>query len=156
MGLYYRQKLLIIGFANNWLMSKIVVFDEDYAKVSYVPDYKLVQIVWSGTITIEQYQRVFTLTLDFQEKELVPIHNFMSDVRNQGVVNPENRKWFETYALPRAVKQGLRRGAVVFDGNVFKKYYLNLILQSTSRFNLPFKFFSEPNEALIWFKSFEE
>lgn len=137
-------------------MGKIVILDEEHAKVSYVPEYKLVQIIWNGTITIEQYQRVFTITLDFQEKELMPIHNFMSDVRNQGVVNPENRKWFESYALPRAVKQGLKRAAVVFDGNIFKKYYLNLILQSTNRFGMPLRFFSDPNEAIAWFLSVEE
>lgn len=136
-------------------MGKTIILDEEYAKVIYIPEYKLVQIIWSGTITVEQYQRVFTITLDFQAAESVPIFNFMSDVRNQGVVNPENRKWFESYALPRAVKQGLKRAAVVFDGNIFKKYYLNLILQSTSRFKLPLKFFSEPNEAIAWFLSSE-
>jgi hypothetical protein len=135
-------------------MDTIIILEENYVRVVYVPKYKLVKVVWNGTVTSEQYQRAFTMALDFQEKGVAQVHNFLSDIRNQGIVNPENRKWFETYAIPRAIKQGLKRGAVIFDGNIFKKYYLNLILQSTNHYKLPFKFFSQEEDALNWFSSF--
>jgi len=137
-------------------MSEVIIYEEPYVIVTYIPRFKLVKIVWDGNISLEMYQKAFTLALDFQAKELVPVYNFLSDIRKQGLVNPENRKWFEQYALPRAVNQGLRRGAVISDANVFKKYYINLILQSTNRFKLPFRFFDEIDEALAWFDSFGE
>lgn len=136
-------------------MNSIVILDETYVKVMFIPSHSLVKVVWNGTVTSEQYQRAFIMALDFQEKGVAQVHNFLSDIRNQGIVNPENRKWFETYAIPRAIKQGLKRGAVIFDGNIFKKYYLNLILQSTNHYKLPFKFFGKEEDALQWFDFFE-
>jgi hypothetical protein len=140
----------------NSLINETVILEENYVKVSYFQSRKLVQMTWNGTFTNEEYQKAFTTALDFQVISGVPVHNFLSDIRNQGIVNPENRKWFETNGVPRAAKQGLRRGAVVFDGNVFKKYYINLIFHTTNKFQLPFKFFITPEEAYQWFDSFNE
>ncbi len=138
------------------VMDKIIIQDEPFAVVKYSPEYKMVHVVWNGNVTDDQYRKTFTKALDFQEQSGLPAYNFLSDIRNQGLINPENRKWFENNAVPRAVKQGLRRGAVVFDGSVFKKYYLNLILQSLNRFKIPFKFFRSPKDAFEWFSSFDD
>ncbi len=154
----FNRGFFIYCSANIYLnsMSEVIIYEEPYVIVTYIPRFKLVKIVWDGNISLEMYQKAFNLALNFQAKELVPVYNFLSDIRKQGLVNPENRKWFEQYVLPRAVNQGLRRGAVISDANVFKKYYLNLILQSTNRFKLPFRFFDEVDEALAWFDSFGE
>lgn len=122
----------------------------------YVPDMSLIIIEWNGTLTNEQYRTAFVKALEFQEKCTSPIHNFMSDVRRQGIVNPDNRRWFETVALPRAIKQGLKHAAVIIDGNVFKKYYLNLLLKTTKRFRLPLKLFNSREDAYSWLKSFDD
>lgn len=137
-------------------MNETIILEEIYVKLSYFAERKMVQIVWNGSPTKEEYQRVFTMALDFQKVVNVPVYNFLSDIRHQGLVSPENRKWFESYAIPRAAKQGLRRGAVVFDGSIFKKYYVNLILQSTNKFKLPFKFFKTMDDAYRWFDSFND
>jgi hypothetical protein len=137
-------------------MSEEIIFERPYVIVKYIPDKKLVQLIWNGTATSEQYQEAFVKGLDFQEQCKTPVYNFLSDVRKQGSVSPETRKWFETVVVPRTVKQGLRRGAVVFDGSIFKKYYLNIILQATNRFKLPFKFFYTDEQAYEWFDSFNE
>jgi hypothetical protein len=135
-------------------MSEFVVTEDSFFKVVYSKEASLLKIIWNGTQTHESYTKAFLSGLDFQEKCTENIDNFISDIQKQGVVNPENRKWFEQVALPRAVNQGLKRGAVIFDGNVFKKYYLNLILQATNVYKLPFKFFTTEKEALAWFESF--
>jgi len=137
-------------------MEEIAILEENYAKAHYVPNRKLIQIVWNGNLTTEQYQKAFIYALDFQEKSGVLVYNFISDTRKQGNVSPDNRKWFESYVIPRTVKQGLKRGAVVFDGSIFKKYYLNIILQSTNKFKLPFKLFNSFEEAFAWFDSFSD
>lgn len=136
-------------------MAEQILLDDKVAKVTYYQDLSLLKIDWYGTPSREVYEKTFLIGLEFQEKCPVNIDNFISDIRKQGVVNPENRKWFEGVALPRAVKQGLKRGAVIFDGNVFKKYYLNTIMQATNIYKLPFKFFTTEEEALAWFDSFD-
>jgi len=136
-------------------MADLVILSEPFVKVSFHPDLEMIKVVWEGSFSKEQYQDALTRALDYQEKSKLTVENYLSDIIKQGIVNPESRKWFEQVALPRAIKQGLKRAAVVFDGNVFKKYYLNLILQASNAYKLPLKFFNSEEEAVKWFKSFK-
>jgi hypothetical protein len=99
-----------------------------------------------------EYQNAFEVMIEYSKKHT--IDNFLSDIRNQGVVSPENRKWFESVMIPKAIDNGLKRAAVVFDGNVFKKYYVNMILQVINKFGIPMKLFSTEEDAVKWFQSF--
>ncbi len=132
-------------------MDEIIVFEENFARITCYSQLKMLKVVWNGTFSKEQYQFALETALNFQQKVTFPIENYLSDIINQGIVNPESRKWFEQVAIPRAIKQGLKKAAVVFDGNVFKKYYLNLILQSSNVFKLPLKFFNSEEDAIKWF-----
>lgn len=131
---------------------KNIILDTDYAEISYDRELKIGMIVWKRKTTTEEYQYAFITVLEYAKK--FPADNFLSDIRNQSVVSPENRKWFEEEMLPNAIEAGLKRVAVVFDGNVFKKYYLNMILKVTNKFKLPMKTFNSEEEAIEWFKSF--
>lgn len=135
-------------------MEEKVILNENYVRITYRQNIKTVKVVWVGSFSKDQYQHAVEAALDFQLKEKFPVDNYLSDILKQGIVNPESRKWFEQVAMPRAVKQGLKRAAIIFDGNVFKKYYINLILQATNAYKLPLKFFSTEEDALKWFQSF--
>lgn len=132
---------------------KKIILDTDYAEISYDAELKLGKIEWKKKTSTEEYQYAFITLLEYAKSN--PTYNFLSDIRKQSVVSPENRKWFEAEMLPRAIEAGLKRAAVVFDGNVFKKYYINMIIQVTNKFGLPMKVFNSEQEALGWFKSFE-
>lgn len=136
-------------------MDEKLILNESFVNITYHQNLKMVKVVWNGSFTKEQYQHAIDAALDYQLKEKFPVENYLSNILNQGIVNPESRKWFEQVAMPRAIGQGLKRAAVVFDGNVFKKYYLNLILQASNVYKLPLKFFSSEKEAIVWFQSFE-
>ena len=84
------------------------------------------------------------------------VNSFFSNTKQQGVVSPEDRKWFQDYVLSEAVKNGLKRGAVVTPGSVFKTYYLKLIAKSTSEYNVPLKLFKNEKDAFEWLKSFKD
>lgn len=137
-------------------MDEVVILDEVFVRMTYCQKLKMLKVVWRGTVGTEQYQQTLTFGMEYQEKNQVPIENYLSDIRRQGVVNPESRKWFEQVAIPRSIKQGLKRAAVVFDGNAFKRYYLNMILQTTNIYRFPLKFFDSKDEAIKWFASFDK
>jgi hypothetical protein len=118
----------------------MIVLDTVYAEVSFDKAKSLGMIKWKRKCTSEEYQNAFTSLLDIQKEN--NITRYISDIRNQAVISPVDRKWFETVALPRAIEQGLKAAAVVFDGNAFKKYYINVILASTNKFGLPMKVFT--------------
>ncbi|MBS4013182.1 MAG: STAS/SEC14 domain-containing protein [Bacteroidetes bacterium] len=133
----------------------VVIIDNDYVKATYIPKHKLVTVTWHGQVSSENYRGTYNTVLDYQKSQMdkMPVTNFMADIRNQGVVNPSDRKWFEEVAIQRAISQGLKKTAVVTDANVFKKYYLNLILKATNKFGLPLKLVATPEDAIEFFKS---
>lgn len=131
------------------------ILDTDYALVEYYEEHQLVQIVWRkvSKISLEDYQNALNKALDFQEANVSTVKFYLSDIRLQGVLSPDYRKWFQEVAIPRALKNGLQGGSVIFEGNIFQKYYLNNIMNSTKKFGIKFKFFGERDQAIEWFKS---
>lgn len=129
---------------------KKTLLDTNYVEVSHDPELSLGKVVWKRKTTSEEYQHAFITILEYSK--LHRTDNFISDIRNQTVVSPENRKWFETEMLPRAIENGLKRSAVIFDGNVFKKYYINMIIKVSNKFGMPLKMFNTEEEAIEWFK----
>lgn len=133
--------------------SIIEIFKSSYAVAVFIPEKKCVEVTWHGNQTTDEYKAVFNALLKFQKESGFSVVGYVSDIRDQGVVNPNSRKWFEQVALPAAVSQGLKFAAVVFDGNTFKRYYLNLILQVANVYGLPLKFFNSKEEAYMWGES---
>ncbi|MDA3891952.1 MAG: STAS/SEC14 domain-containing protein [Salinivirgaceae bacterium] len=132
---------LILDFGDEWVVDSVETDHKGKEK-------QLGMIKWKGKSTSEEYQSTFLSLLDLQKKETIT--RYISDIRDQGVISPSDRKWFETVALPLAISQGLKAAAVILDGNVFKKYYVNVVLASTNKFGLPFKMFSTLEEAIVW------
>lgn len=131
----------------------IQLLDEPFAIVSYEAEFSEIKLIWKNvTMTFDDYKKVFNTALEAQQ-QYKPVH-FLSDVREQKILPPHFRKWFQEVAIPKAREQGLQRAAVVFSGNVFKKYYLNNIFNTTKTFGIELKFFNEVEPAEKWFKSF--
>ncbi len=132
---------------------KKILDDNEFAEVSYETALRLGKIIWKKKPTFEAYQKAFLTLIDYS-KEKQKVESVMTDTRNQGVVSPENRKWLVGECLPVAVKLGLKQIAVIFDGGVFKQYYLNMILKVINKYGAPMKLFKNEEEALNWIKSF--
>jgi len=129
------------------------IFENEYSKVTYEEDLKILNIIWTEKrLTFEEYQRPFTICLNYMKKKKVD--NYISDIRKQTIISPEFRKWLQDYVLPEAVKAGLKRIVVVANVNVFKQYYINNVFKSASKFGIPLKTFNTLEEAKNWFKSF--
>lgn len=126
---------------------EVELIKESYVTVTCDLERLIGKVVWSGSPSPEQYKKAFLALLDHAKKGN-KMTRFLSDTRNQGIVNPENRKWFEREMVPAAINAGLTRAAVITNGNAFKRYYINLILSTVNKFNVPFKIFSDEQEAI--------
>jgi hypothetical protein len=124
------------------------VFEAPYASVTYYPEKRLLVLVWNGSPTKEEYQVPFVTMLEYSKTH--PVDSMVSDISNQGVISPDNRKWFEKEMMPRALAAGLKRAAIVTNGNAFKIYYINLILSAVNKFPIVTKLFNKQNEAIEW------
>lgn len=114
----------------------------------YYPEIKLMHFIWKQRAFGDAYRQAFLDGIDYSHDH--PTKYFLSDIRNQGVVGPEDRKWFESVALPGAIENGVIKVGVVFEGNVFKRYYINMLLQHFVSRGVPMKFFSTTNSAFEW------
>lgn len=126
---------------------EVNILELPYVSVFYNQEHKLGKIVWHGNPNNEEYKKPFMVLLDWADKGNEVIR-FLSDTRQQVVVSPENRKWFESEMIPASIKAGLKRSAVLTDSNIFKMYYLNMILSAVNKFNMPFKIFNEEKKAM--------
>jgi hypothetical protein len=133
------------------MMKEMIIIDKDFVTVYYVAEKRLGKLVWKRKPESDEYKSAFQALLDHSLKE--PVDNFLSDIRNQGVISPDDRKWFEKEMLPLAINAGLKRAAVIFDGNIFKKYYMNLLIGASNKFGMPLKLFLNEDEALQWISS---
>jgi hypothetical protein len=125
-----------------------VVLDESYALVTYNPVLKIGKVEWKGKATSEEYQKTIISLIEYAEKH--PVHYYLADITKQSVVSPDDRKWFENIIVPKAIGLGLKKAAIVFDGSVFKKYYINMILKVTNKLGLPLKLFNSEEDAIQW------
>ena len=126
-----------------------VVLEENYALVTYNPVLKIGKVEWKAKASSEEYQAAIIALIEYAEKH--PVHYYLADITKQSVVSPDDRKWFENIMVPKAIGMGLKKAAVVFDGSVFKKYYVNMILQVTNKLGLPLKLFNKEEDAVQWF-----
>jgi len=129
-----------------------LVYKSDYATVTYNPEKKMMILTWHGSPSTEEYKKPFLTMLEYGSK--FPVDGMMSDISKQGIINPDNRKWFEKEMMPKAVAAGLKRGAIVTNGNAFKMYYINLILSAVNKFPIQTKLFNNREDALKWLDSF--
>lgn len=123
------------------------ILEAPYATVIFISEQELGKIIWHGTPRGDEYQKPFLALIDLAKKGN-KVSRFLSDIRKQGVVSPDNRKWFEKEMVPAAIANGLKRAAVLTDGNAFKTYYINLILSTVNKFNMPFKIFNDETKAI--------
>jgi hypothetical protein len=125
---------------------------KDYVTVSFEEEIKALYVMWGGSgYTSEQYKEVWGICIAYGENNKVDY--FLSDITNQKVVNPDDRKWFEEVALPRAVKTGIKKGATIVGANPFTRFYINNIMKKIGGTSLPFKAFKNKEEAFKWFVS---
>ena len=133
-------------------MSTISVFSAPYATATYYPEKRVIMLIWDGSPNVEEYKKPFLTMIEFGKKN--PVDGMLSDITKQGIINPENRKWFEKEMMPLAVATGLKQAAIVTNGNAFKMYYINIILSAVNKFPIVTKLFNKRDDAVAWLHSF--
>ena len=135
-------------------MAITIVYENEYSKAYFDTELKAGIIDWkSKKLTDEEYKRPLEALIEYTKEKTI-FENYMSDIRLQSVVSPDSRKWFETVMIPAAIKNGLKRGAVIITKNPFKKHYMNMIISSSKKFPIKIKVFDNPEKAKEWLISF--
>ncbi len=130
-------------------MNSEIIFDEDYADITYSKDFYFLSVLWKEThMTNTEYRETYTKAINFGKKNKTVL--FLSDLRKQQVMSPSERKWFQTVIVPAAKDLGVKFAAIVMTGSIFKKYYINHIHNTTDKMGIKMKIFSTKDEAENW------
>ena len=127
-----------------------IVLETNYALATYNPVLKIGKIEWKGKANSEEYRNAIITLIEYSAQGN-PVHFYLTDITKQSVVSPDDRKWFEEVMIPKGIEMGLKKAAAIFDGNVFKKYYINMLIKVTGKYGLPLKLFNKEEEAIQWF-----
>ena len=131
-----------------------LLLDNQHCKVAYFEEFSTVILKWKENkkvVDFENYKLLFITTTDFQKT--TPFDVFMSDIRLQKSVPAKFREWFQEEVLATGVKQGIKTAIIVSQINVFKKFYINHILNTSKKFGLPLKIFKNTDDAMVWIKA---
>ena len=126
------------------------IFKTDYVEIVFDEEPKVVFVKWTkANFTSEQYRDVYERSLDFGNNNDVDF--FLSDIVDQKVVTPDDRKWFEESVVPRSIATGIKKAGIILGANPFKRYYFNNIMKKIGGTDLPFKAFKDKKAAYKWF-----
>lgn len=125
-----------------------IVISFPWATISHLPHNRMLKLVWHGKPDSDEYKQTFLSMLDFGKRHAV--RYLLSDIREQAIISPADRKWFQTVAFRAAVEGGLIRAATITDYNPFKKYYLNMIMSFVKTDIFEYKLFADQQEAIAW------
>jgi hypothetical protein len=121
--------------------------ENEYALIQFDEETKTLELIWKKTVTREVYRSIFLETLDLLIKQ--GSRNFISDIRKEGVIGPENTKWLQENIIPKALKHGLEKIAIVMDSDVFKEFYTENIKKAVAG-NAMINLFDSKEAAYNW------
>ncbi|UII28160.1 STAS/SEC14 domain-containing protein [Fulvivirga maritima] len=124
--------------------------NDAFASIVFEKDMNAIVVVWKKIPSEEIYKGVFSqAVIELNSKGA---DKWLSDIRKQGVVGPSNTKWLQEEILPRAVKAGLRKIAIVVEKDIFKKFYIDNVKTTMSE-TAEMHYFDNDEEARKWLNS---
>lgn len=134
-------------------MEKIYI-DNEFVKLYYVEEDKMIISSWKKTPTSEIYREVFEKLYDVIVENSAT--KFLSDTKLQGAISPEDRNWLSNVMMHRGLSAGLTHIATVLAKDVFKKYYLSKLQKDSTKVGMyAFEMFDDFDKAKEWLLSQE-
>lgn len=128
---------------------KEILFDNNVAEFIYEPENSLLSLRWKKYANSIEYRDIFTKSLGFIIQ--FKITKFLADICLEGTVNPDDRKWLETEIIPKTIEAGLKFNAIILNKDIFKKYYLSHIKDSSTKTGiLEIKHFEDYEQGYKW------
>jgi signal transduction histidine kinase len=125
-----------------------VVFSSEFGSVFYNARTNAAGIVWHTNVTSAQYRKMFQKCLEMVELYHTPF--WISDIRKQGRVDPEDQKWMLTHTFPQAYKFGLRKVALIYLAHEINEDYRSRISATAAQLGVAMEFFTTQVDAEAW------
>ena len=111
-------------------------------------DIDSVVMVWKGYSTSEQFREGTELMLN----ELISngSSKVLADVREMVLIGMEDQRWLETRFLPRAIKFGFKKIAIITPRSYFNKVAIESVSYKVDKEKIAIQFFEGREDAIGW------
>jgi hypothetical protein len=127
-----------------------VVYDSDFALLTYFKEDKLVELIWKCNYPDPEYRDVFKKAVEIATNNKVDC--FLSDLRKGGAVSLNNFQWLKNNIVPKAVELGIKKIGLILNDELFIKIYADSIRSSIVKNKISINYFNDREDAINWFK----
>jgi hypothetical protein len=129
-------------------MPTLTILDDDYMSLWYHPETGIVHHRIKKYLVQGGFRKLLGASA-----ELLEVHRaikYLSDDRNNVVVDPEDIKWAEDHWYPRAIKAGLKRWALVLPSTMVGTLQARSILEDRRKRGLDVEGCESVEAAMAW------
>lgn len=122
------------------------LLDKAFALVQLDEENYTVEVTWKKYATGAQYKHVIELAYETIVSEGVT--KWLADSTNAGVVSYAEQTWLKEVMIPKGIKSGFKKVAIIVSQNIFNKMYLNNIRENLAQFST--NYFGNVDGARKW------
>lgn len=129
-------------------MSTLAIFDDEYMSLWYHPETGIVHHRINSYLVHGGFRKLLTASADLLEAHRAT--RYLSDDRNNIVVDPADIKWADDNWYPRVIKAGLKHWALVLPSTIVGTLQANSILERRRSQGLDVQGFGSVEAATAW------
>lgn len=123
-------------------------YDSEYGQIYYNARLNTAGIRWKKQVTSEAYRELFNKSVDVLRIYNTPY--WISDLRKQGTINPEDQLWMVTTIIPEAARNGLLWIVGIYDPAQHNEDYRERIKNAIEKAGSLVHFCTNTKEAETW------
>lgn len=126
------------------------LLNEDFGEVFYDATMNVTGIRWHRAVNSFEYRKVLNSALDFMKEQKSP--NWLLDISKRGAISEEDQAWVLTEVLPTTFKLGLKRLAIVSEGelNAASHQFREKNAAVLEKYGIKVVVFKSAYEAELW------
>lgn len=124
------------------------LYNSDIVSLNFDSENQLIEMIWKSNPDSEEYRKMFEVMIEFSKTN--HIRFVISDMRNEGLVRPEDVKWMSREVLQRAIEHNLERLALVIEDSIFASVYADVVKNKLKQSPIKVQVFSDTQSALAW------
>jgi len=127
------------------------LFESDTISLNFFKTDHLLELVWKKNPTTEEFRDIYTSAIQFAQKNKISF--FLSDMRNEGLIDMKNLKWLEKEIIPAAIKVGVKKIAMVSEESFYSTLYAEMLKKKLENSTIQVRILSDKVEAKAWILS---
>lgn len=128
-----------------------ILLDDDSARIFFDAVLNATGVVWKKNVSSDEYRSIYKRGIEFMRSYNTP--NWITDMRQQGDISPDDQAWLLLKVLPDAYQSGLRRVAGIVQHDIHSprvKEYLHSIEEKLQASRVDLRYFNDLADARTW------